>query len=383
MRVTVRDSLRQVPPALGVLAAAYTGIALAELFLGEPRSDAATTVGLVGTLVLGACMVLAPTMPLTALTVGGVAVTGESAAAAALAISPAATLVSIFVVGRLADRRRARIGLLIAMLSVLAYFAFSPPASPAELVSTLVAYAAFWVVAYAWRRRDEEAERARRADRALLLSELRTQMARDLHDIMGHTLNVVVVNAGAARLSLDGAPEVSRDLLLQIEQVGRKAMADLDVAVATLREPSADADPPSRPATAGIADLPTLVDRFELSGVQVALVVDPSLLTPAGAPPYPVAREAYRIVQEALTNVLKHAAPCRAQVDVHASGDHLVVTVRDDGAGPPRHWRPGRGLHGIEERAARVGGTARAGPVGEGASGFRIEARLPLDRRPA
>ncbi|WP_344111109.1 sensor histidine kinase [Nocardioides humi] len=368
---------------LPLLAAGYAAIALTDLLGGTGRPAAEVTVGVVGTLVLSASMVLAPRAPLAALLVAGGAVVVESAVHADVAISPAATLVSIVVVGRLADRRRAAAGLLVAIASVLAYYAFSPPSSPAELVSTLVAYTAFWALAYAWARRDEEAERARRADRALLLAELRTQMARDLHDIIGHTLNVVVVHAGAARLSLDGAPAVSRDLLLQIEHVGREAMADLDDAVATLRDPAAGTDRPLRPTTAGLADLPALVERFAASGVRASLVVDPALLTPDGAPSYAVAREAYRIVQESLTNALKHAAPCRAQVEVSTSGDHVVVTVRDDGAGPPEHWLPGRGLGGIRERATRVGGTARLGPVGAGAPGFRVEARLPLDRQPA
>ncbi|MCG8150669.1 hypothetical protein GUY44_09275 [Pimelobacter simplex] len=362
---------------LPLLAVAYAAVALTDLLSRTTRPAAELAVGVAGTLVLSATMVLAPRVPLAALLTAGATITIESAVHADVAISPAATLVSIFAVGRLADRRRALVGLAAAIASVLGYYAFSPPGSPAELVSTLAAYGAFWAVAYAWARRDEEAERARRADRALLLAELRTQMARDLHDIAGHTLNVVVVHAGAARLSLDAAPDTSRALLRQIESVGTDALGDLDDALGMLGEPAAEL----RPTTVGLADLPALVRRFAGSGVDVTLTV--GLATDAEAQGR-TEREAYRIVQEALTNVLKHAAPCTVRVEVVTDGGDLVVTVTDDGSGPEPDWAPGRGIAGMRERAARLGGTAEAGPDPE-QRGFRVRARLPLtapDRRP-
>lgn len=362
----VRDALGRLLPLLAV---AYAAVALTDLLGDGTRTAGEVVVGVVGTLVLSATIVVAPHLPLTALLVAGATITVESATHADVAISPAATLVSIFVVGRLADRRRAVVGLAVAIVSVLGYYAFSPPGSPAELVSTLAAYGAFWGVAYAWARRDEEAERARRADRALLLAELRTQMARDLHDIIGHTLNVVVVHAGAARLSLDAAPATSRQLLRQIEDVGTDALADLDDALGMLGEPSAEL----RPTTVGLADLPALVRRFAGSGVDVTLATEADALGQGRT-----GREAYRIVQEALTNALKHAAPCTAAVTVRPDGHHLVVTVQDDGPGPRPDHAPGRGISGIRERAARLGGTAEVGPGPDG-RGFRVRARLPID----
>ncbi|WP_418061205.1 sensor histidine kinase [Pimelobacter simplex] len=364
----MRDALGRLLP---LLAAAYAAVALTDLLGDGSRSAGEVAVGVAGTLVLSATMVVAPRLPLTALLIAGATITVESATHADVAISPAATLVSIFVVGRLADRRRAVVGLVVAIVSVLGYYAFSPPGSPAELVSTLAAYGAFWGVAYAWARRDEEAERARRADRALLLAELRTQMARDLHDIIGHTLNVVVVHAGAARLSIHAAPETSRDLLRQIEDVGSDALADLDDAISMLGEASAEGD--LRPTTVGIGDLPELVRRFAGSGVVVSLDLDPAAADLAAGR---TGREVYRIVQEALTNALKHAPPCAAAVTVRRdAAAHLVVTVQDDGPGPGPGWTEGRGLGGIRERAARLGGTVEVGPVPEG--GFRVLARIP------
>jgi len=361
-----------LPSLLPLLAVGYAAVALTDLLGGTTRPATEVVVGVGGTLVLSATMVLAPRLPLTALLTAGATITIESALHADVAISPAATLVSIFAVGRLADRRRALLGLVAAIASVLGYYAFSPPGSPAELVSTLAAYGAFWAVAHAWARRDEEAERARRADRALLLAELRTQMARDLHDIIGHTLNVVVVQAGAARLSLDGAPDTSRALLRQIEDVGSDALADLDDAISMLGETSAEGD--LRPTTVGIADLPELVGRFAGSGVVATLDLDPAT---ADAAEGRTGREVYRIVQEALTNALKHAAPCAAAVTVRRDAGHLVVTVQDDGPGPAPAWAEGRGIGGIRERAARLGGTVDLGAGAGG--GFHVTARIPQD----
>lgn len=365
--------MRVLNRLLPLLAVAYAAVALTDLLSTTTRPAGEVAVGVAGTLVLSATMVLAPRVPLAALLTAGATITIESAVHADVAISPAATLVSIFAVGRLADRRRALAGLAAAIASVLGYYAFSPPGSPAELVSTLAAYGAFWAVAYAWARRDEEAERARRADRALLLAELRTQMARDLHDIVGHTLNVVVVHAGAARLSLDAAPDTSRALLRQIESVGTDALGDLDDALGMLGESAAEL----RPTTVGLADLPALVRRFAGSGVDVTL----ALATPGETPARGhgrTGREAYRIVQEALTNALKHAAPCTAAVTVRPDGPDLVVTVQDDGPGPRPDHAPGRGISGIRERAARLGGTAEVGPGPDG-RGFRVRARLPIN----
>lgn len=238
---------------LVLLACAYAVLALLDLFLGSVRTGTEIAAGVVGTVVLGACIGLATRAPLMTVLVGGFAVCGEAALHGDVAISPAATLVCIYAVGRQSDRARALVGLGAAMVSVTAYYALTPPIVAAELVATLVAYAGFWALAYAWGRGDRAAERAARSDRQLLLAEIRTQLARDLHDIIGHTLNVVVVHAGAARLSLRTDEVASHDLLLQIEQAGRDALAELDEAITHLRDPAAAYVGPAQPVSVGIA----------------------------------------------------------------------------------------------------------------------------------
>lgn len=376
---TLGTPARRERTGLLLLACGYAALALLDLFLGSTRSGTELVAGVLGTVVLGACIGLATRAPLLSVLVGGLAVCVEAALNADVAISPAATLVCIYAVGRQPDRARAIIGLGAAMLSVAAYYALTPPFVAAELVATLVAYAAFWALAYAWGRGDREAERAARGDRQLLLAQVRTQLAGDLHDIIGHTLNVVVVHAGAARLSLESDPPASRELLLQIERVGREALTELDEAIEVLRDPTSVYEGPAQPVAVGLAGVPGLVSRFDGSGVHIILDLDPQLLTAAGAPSYAVGLEAYRIVQEALTNTLKHAAPCTVQLRLESVGGRLAVAVSDDGAGPAPGWCLGRGLTGIKQRAARVGGTAS---VGASRAGFLVEALLPLERQP-
>jgi signal transduction histidine kinase len=236
-------------------------------------------------------------------------------------------------------------------------------------VSVLGLWLAAWAVGYSAARRREDDDRARQAVRDQLVAEERTRIAREVHDLVGHALNVLVVQAGAARVSLDAAPATSRDLLLLMERTGRDALAELDDVLATLREPAAGPD--VRPVAAGVAQLPELVSRLADSGLRVELDVDDDVRLPRS-----LDLAVYRVVQEGLTNALKHAAPCTARVGVSTAGDRLVVLVEDDGPGCRGGCVPGRGLTGIAERVARCGGVVEHGPGERG--GFRVRAALPL-----
>jgi signal transduction histidine kinase len=200
-------------------------------------------------------------------------------------------------------------------------------------------------------------------------------MARELHDVIGHTVNLLVVQAGAARLMLDRDPSMTRDLLTGMEQTGREALADLDQALGTLRaqSPIPDAGPDAAEPlpSPGLAQLPDLVDRLGDSGVDVTLSLDSAIRLPRN-----LDLSAYRIVQEALTNALKHAAPCSATVDVRRDGRAVVVEVSDDGPGLPESHVPGRGLLGIAERVSLCGGVLEHGAGARG--GFTLRAVLPL-----
>jgi signal transduction histidine kinase len=205
-----------------------------------------------------------------------------------------------------------------------------------------------------------------------VVAEERVRISRELHDLMGHTVNLLVVQAGAARLMLAKDPAMTRELLSDMERTGRETLADLDQVLATLRpDPAEPAEAGASSHPLGVAQLPELVDHFAESGIDVKLSVEPTLQLPRN-----VDLSIYRIVQEGLTNTLKHAAPCSATVDVRREGPSVVVEVSDTGPGPREQKRPGRGLLGVAERVSMCGGVLEHGG-GEG-GGFRLRAALPL-----
>ncbi|MET9322769.1 histidine kinase [Streptomyces sp. NPDC003038] len=195
----------------------------------------------------------------------------------------------------------------------------------------------------------------------------RNRMARELHDSIGHALTVAVVQAGAARAA--GDPEFTDRALKAIEETGRAALEDLERVLLVLRE---SAQPPSKRPTLAEAD--RLLESARASGA----LVDARLTGALEKLPGPVTREGYRILQEALTNVLRHCGPVPVQVRVEMAAGRLDLEVTN-----PLPERPavtvggGSGLRGMRERAALLGGQAETGPY-EG--GWRVHARLPLDR---
>jgi signal transduction histidine kinase len=206
---------------------------------------------------------------------------------------------------------------------------------------------------------DREAERAVVAERA--------RIAREMHDIVAHHLSVVVLQAAGARAA--GSP--SLETLEKIEHSGRQALAETRRLLGVLRGPRHDIELFPQP---GIAALPALVASVRKAGLSVSLAVDGERAQLPGA----VDVSAYRIVQEALTNALKHAGPARARVRVHCAGDAVTIEVRDDGSGTTGTASEpgGHGLVGMRERAAVLGGELRAGP--EPGGGFAVRATLPL-----
>lgn len=199
------------------------------------------------------------------------------------------------------------------------------------------------------------------ADRAA--AEERQRIAREMHDVVAHSLAVVVSHAEAGRMVVGQQPERASGILDTIATTGREALTEMRGLLGVLGGESSTEPQP------GLADLGELVERMRAAGLSVRLEVDePGQVAPA------VGLTAYRVVQESLTNVTRHAGPgATATVSVRRTARQLRVEVSDDGVGV--QGPPGRGLRGMRERVAAVGGTLEAGPSSEG---WQVRAMMPL-----
>ncbi|GGL17371.1 two-component sensor histidine kinase [Sphaerisporangium melleum] len=228
--------------------------------------------------------------------------------------------------------------------------------------------------------RAERLERARDADTRAARAEERSRIARELHDVVAHHVSVMTVQAAAARKVLDTRPEAAKDALLAIEEMGRTAMREMRGIVGVLRTDAEAGEVAELAPQPGMGDLPGLVDQMREAGLRAQLWVEGERRElPPG-----IDLAAYRLVQEALTNSLRHAGPAaRAWVTVRHDPGELTVQVEDNGIGANGRLargsddRPGHGLVGIRERVALYGGILRIGPRQGG--GFEVRARFPLE----
>ena len=211
----------------------------------------------------------------------------------------------------------------------------------------------------------EQAAEARRA-----VAEERTRIARELHDVVAHRVSVMTVQAGAAKTVAADDPDGALRAMEAVEQAGRQALDELRHLLGVLRP---DAGVEGLGPQPGLADVPRLVDQFRQAGLDVSLTMN-------GAQadlPARVDLSTYRIVQEALTNVLKHAGPnTRTEARLTSDGDGVAVEVLDDGQGTTSLPGSGHGIVGMRERAQLLGGSLDAGP--RPAGGFRVAAYLPV-----
>jgi signal transduction histidine kinase len=228
------------------------------------------------------------------------------------------------------------------------------------------------------RERAERAERTREEEARRRVAEERLRIARDLHDVVAHHIALVNVQAGVAAHVMDRRPDQAKEALAHVREASRSALNELRATVGLLRQ-SGDPEAPTEPAP-GLAHLDGLLGTFRNAGLPVVFAAAPA------APPLPAAVDlaAFRIIQEALTNVRKHAgAGARAEVSVVRVGPTAEITVLDDGAGTGEPGAPGdgggHGLVGMRERVTALGGSLTAGPRYGG--GYRVQAILPVPRR--
>jgi signal transduction histidine kinase len=217
-----------------------------------------------------------------------------------------------------------------------------------------------------------EAAVCMRAEQALrLASEERLRMAQDLHDIIGHGLAAMAMQTGVALHVLDRDPAEARQAMEAVRATSREALDNLRAGLERLRgdEPARRAPAPRGP---GLDGLDELADRVRTAGVEVSVDVQPNL-----GLAYSVDAAAFRIVREALTNVLRHAGAAPTRVLVRRDGADLLVEVTDTGAGTATAPTEGLGIRGMRAQAERLGGTLEAGPLPGG--GFSVRARMPVE----
>jgi signal transduction histidine kinase len=281
--------------------------------------------------------------------------------------------------GNLRDAAQARLGLPI-VLAGAAIVAYNDPAHEAgDLIFTPLLFAIGWATGFAMRGRAEQAEaaemraahaeREREAAARIAVAEERARIARELHDIVAHAVSVMVLQVGAVRHKLSDAPGEDREALDRVERTGRTALAEMRRLLSAMR---ADGDDVAFAPQSGLGHLGDLADQVNRAGLPVRLHID------GEAHPLPHALDvsAYRIVQEGLTNALKHARATQADVTVRYGSDELYIEIRDDGIGVSGDDGHGYGLVGISERVKIYGGEMSADTSSGG--GFVLRARLPL-----
>jgi signal transduction histidine kinase len=325
--------------------------------------------------------------PLTVLAVVTAAAAGNDLIPGPPSLLFLAPLVALYTVGTLKSRRT----LVIAAMSTMAVqLAVTVPnygtatfwADAIRIVS-MVAVAAALGDATRNRRayvaeveeRAEEAERTREETTRRRVDEERLRIARELHDITAHSLSIIAVQSGAAAHVIDTDPAEARHSLDAIRRTSKGALEELRAMLGVLRSAEDGFDAPLAPSP-GLAGLGELAKPLAEAGIEVTLDVDPEI----GDVPAVVEASAYRIVQEALTNVVRHAGPCSVTVTVRRADDALALDIVDTGRGSAEMGTAsGHGLTGMRERAVALGGSFTAGPAT--GRGFRVAARLPLGGR--
>ena len=289
-------------------------------------------------------------------------------------------LAAAFMLGNLRDGPKAVAGLVISVGAVVLIVYEIPGAQTASQLTFIpLRQAAAWVAGFFLRERTEQAEaaenRARQAEREreaaarVAVAEERARIARELHDIVAHAVSVMVLQVGAIRHKLPVVLEEEKEALRSVEQAGRRALTEMRRLLAAMRREGEEAELVPQP---GLDGLDSLLEEITRAGLPVELHVD--------GDPVPLPRgielSAYRIVQEGLTNALKHAHASDADVTVRYLPDELEIEIRDNGQGSSTTDGLGHGLVGVRERVKIYGGEMSAGTANGG--GFVLSTRLPL-----
>jgi signal transduction histidine kinase len=291
----------------------------------------------------------------------------------------ASGMVASFLLGSLRDATQSRAGLAMVVGGAVIIMINAPGSSGGSYFVTPALFAMGWLSGFALQQRGARAEAAelraarlardREESTRAAIADERARIARELHDVLGHSVSVMTIQASAVRRMLK--PDQTRELeaLLAVEQTGREALVEMRrlVGILRLEEDAPDLEPPP-----GLGQVSKLVAQARELGLAVELCVEGE---PVSLPPG-VELTAYRLVQEGLTNARKHSNASHTEVRLRYEGDGIEVEVCDDGVGAAASSGGGLGLVGLRERVSIYGGELEAGPRAEG--GYRLRARLPV-----
>jgi len=290
----------------------------------------------------------------------------------------AAGMASALLLGNLRDDVQARFGLAVVLSGALIVVYNDPNQAVGNLIFIPGLFAMVWIAGFALRERTVQAEaaeerathaeREREAAARIAVAEERARIARELHDIVAHAVSVMVLQVGAVRHQLPETLSQDRDALKGVEQAGRTALTEMRRLLGAMRHDGEDLELAPQPS---LDSLDSLLEGIHRAGLPVRLQVEgePFALPPA------LDLSAYRIVQEGLTNALKHARASQAEVIVRYGSDELQIEVRDNGDGTSTEGM-GHGLIGVRERVKIYGGEMTAGTDTGG--GFILSTSLPL-----
>jgi signal transduction histidine kinase len=284
-----------------------------------------------------------------------------------------------FLVGSLKERTQAVAGL-VALLGTDAIVTHnSPTGHVGDFIWGAIVFSVVWTIGfglgYKFREVDEAREQAERLEREredqalLAVAEERARIARELHDVVGHSVSVMTVQAAGVRRLLEADQDREREALMVVEQTGREALAEMRRLVGVLRRPE---EAPALAPQPSLEHLDKLIEHTRERGLPVELRVEGEPVELAAG----LDLTAYRFVQEGLTNAIKHANARHAEVLVRYDDGHVELTVSDDGTGDGGGDSGGHGLVGMRERISVYGGELESGPRPEG--GYRLHARLPV-----
>jgi signal transduction histidine kinase len=268
-------------------------------------------------------------------------------------------------------RRRVSIPFAAVALVVQVFFLFAFPVINLEygtIVVVLLTVVA-WVIGHSVRQRRQFTATQREQRTAQAVQAERLRIARELHDMVAHNVGVIAIQAGVGARVIDSQPAEARNSLTAIEATSRDTLAGLRRMLGSLRQSDPEAGTAPLGPAPGLAELDTLVARAEQAGVRVALTRSGDTELPPD-----VDLAAYRIVQEAVTNVIRHAGTDRCRIELSATDTEVRIVVTDDGSGGP--VGAGYGIAGMRERVALLHGEFDAGPCADG--GFRVAATIPV-----